>query len=215
MASTKYADLISDVLPLLAADPSDPVTESAIKRAVIQFCAKSWVWQHIPDNIALTANESTYDLTAPPGSDVVVVMSATLDGIPFDCKSVEWLDENMPKWRTDTAQEPAYFTQVDMDQVIVTPIPTSSSTEATGIALTLALQPSQKSTNFPKWIATRYLYDIVDGALAYLMMIPGVAWSDPKMAMFYDSRFKDAIANARADSVMGLGRAPIRTTSSH
>lgn len=212
MATTKYSDLIDDVLPSLAADPSDPVTEHAIKRAVIEFCAGSWVWHHLPDPIDVEVSESTYDLEMPTGTDISTVMSASLNGVPLDPKSILWLDSNIPRWKQQVAT-PKYFTQVDTEQIILAPVP--EVTSAQGLTMTLALQPSQSSTNFPRWIYSQYSYALADGAMAYLMLMPGKPWTDIKNGADRRSSFDAAIANARASAVTALGRAPQRTTSQH
>jgi len=212
MSNTKYSDLLDDVLPSLAADPSDPVTEHAIKRTVIEFCASTWIWKHLPDPIDVVAGEAVYDLEPLPATDVATVMSVSLDGYMLFAKTTDWLDANEPGWRSVTGA-PRYFTQVDTEQVILAQVPASSS--AGGLTATLALQPSQNSTGFPKWIANQYLYALADGAIARLMLIPGKPWTDLNTGADKRSRFEAAMANARNTAVAGLGRAPTRTASQH
>ncbi len=212
MANVKYSDLVSDVLPVLAADPSDPVTEAAIKRAAIQFCKESWVWKYFQDPIDLVAFENTYDLEPPQGAGVAAVMRVTIAELDLDPKSPDDLDRDMPGWRQKSGQ-PKYFTQIDSEQVILAPA--SDYNLAAGIHMTLALAPDLKANAIPSWIANEYFYDIVDGALAYLMKMPKQEWTDLKLAMDYEDKFHKAIANARADAMSGLGRAPTRTTSQH
>lgn len=212
MANTKYSDLLDDVLPSLAADPSDPVTEHAIKRAVIEFCAGSWIWKHLPDAIDVTAGEAVYDLEPLPATDIAAVMSASLEAYPLTPKSLDWLDDNRPGWRTTTST-PKHFTQVDTEQLILAPVP--AATVVGGLTLTLAMQPSQNSTGFPKWIANQYIYALADGAIARLMLMPGKPWTDLQNGQDRRAKFDAAIANARASAVGGLGRAPQRTASQH
>lgn len=211
MATTKYSDLLDDVLPSLGADPSDPVTEYAIKRAVIDFCAGSWVWKIFPDNITTTANEAAYDLEPPAGADIATIVSIELDGVPLTNKSPEWLNQNLPGWRT-TQATPKHYTQVDTEQVILAPLPPSSTSVLT---LTLALQPSQASTGFPSWIASQFMYAIADGALSRLMLMPNKPWTDLPNGQDRRSQFNAAIANARAGAAGALGRAPVRVTPQH
>lgn len=212
MANIKYSDLLDDVLPSLAADPSDPVTEHAIKRAVIEFCAGSWIWKHLPDPIDVTAGGAAYDLEPLSGSDVAMVMSVALDGYPLGPKSTDWLDANTNGWRTTTST-PKHFTQVDTEQLILAPVP--AATQAGGLTVTLALQPSQNSTGFPKWIANQHLYALADGAISRLMLMPGKPWTDLANGQDHRQRFDAAMANARAIAVGGLGRAPTRTAPQH
>ncbi len=212
MANVKYSDLVSDVLPVLAADPSDPVTEYAIKRSAIQFCKESWVWKYFQDPIDLIAYENTYDLEPPTGAGVAAVMRVTLAKLDLDPKSVDDLDRDMPGWRQKSGQ-PKFYTQIDSDQIVLAPA--ADYNLAAGIHMTLALQPDQKANGLPGWIVNEYIYDIVDGALAYLMKMPKQDWSDGPLAMDYEKKFHAAIANARADAMSALGRAPTRTSSQH
>ena len=211
MANIKYSDLLKEVLPHLTADPSDPFTENAIKRAVIEFCAESWVWKHLPDPIDVTASEISCDIEMPPGAEVSMVMDAALSGTPLEPKSIEWLNREVPRWRTEGGK-PLYYTQIDPEQIILAPMPSESITG--GLALTLALQPAQTANSFPKWIFSKYPYAITDGALAKLMLIPGKPWTDIANGSDRRARFDSAIANARVSSVRGLGRAPVRVSIS-
>lgn len=212
MATIKYSDLLDDVLPSLAADPSDPVTEHAIKRAVIEFCASSWIWKHLPDAIDVASGEAVYDLEPLPATDIAAVMSASLDNYPLTPKATDWLDANVPGWRTTTAT-PRHVTQVDTEQVILAPVP--AATVAGGLVLTLAMQPSQNSTGFPKWIANQYIYALADGAISRLMLMPNKPWTDLANGQDRRAKFDAAMANARANAVFGLGRASLRTASQH
>ena len=212
MATTKYSDLLDDVLPTLGADPSDPVTEHAIRQSVIDFCAGSWVWKHVPDPITVTAGESVYDIELPSATDVAVVMAVALDGEPLGVRSVEWLDANMPDWRT-TRGTPKYFTQLDMEQMVLALVP--ESTIPNGLTMTLALQPSRASTGFPGWIANQHIEALADGAISRLMLMPNKPWTDLQTGQDRRMRFSAAMANARAAAVAGLGRAVLRTASQH
>jgi len=212
LANIKYSELLDEVLPYLAADPSDPVTENAIKRTVIEFCAGSWIWKHLPDPLDVVAGESAYDLEPLSGSDVASVIAAELDGVPLAPKDVAWLNKEIPRWRT-VAARPKYFTQVDTEQVILAALPDANITA--GLTLTLALQPSQAATSFPKWIFNQYLYVLAEGALAKLMMMPNKPWTDIQNGADRRTKFEAGIANARASAVSALGSAPQRVTAQH
>lgn len=212
MASTKYSDLLPEVLPWLSADPSDPVTENAIKHAAIEFCDSSWVWRVIADPIDIVAGEAFYDLEPPTGADVSSVLNVQVADQPIDQKSIDWLNTNTPGWRT-TPGTPRYFTQVDSEQLILANLPDTSISQ--GLTMTLALAPSLTSTSIPKWLASQFLDAIVQGALARLMMMPDKPWTAFKSGLDNRDGFRSATANARATSVFALGSAPLRTTSQH
>lgn len=212
MLIAKYADLIDDVLPMLAADPSYPVAEYAIKRACIDFCAGSWIWQFLPDPIDVEAGEAYYDLEPESGSDITAVMDVQHNNVPLTAKSVAWLDAQLPGWRT-TPAVPKYYTQVDTDQIILAAVPDSSI--AGGLTMTLALQPTQTSQGIPKWIFSQFMYSLAHGAISNLMLMPSKPWTDMSAGAYYAASFQNAIANARASAVAALGRAAHRVTPQH
>ncbi len=212
MANKKYADLVNEVLPYLAADPSDPMTEQAIRRAVIQFCAESWIWKVFQDPVSVIAGINQYDLEPETGSDVAAVAAVELDGRTIDAKSPVWLNKEIPRWKTVTGT-PKYFTQMDTDSLYLAPLPQDSQRNA--LTITLALQPSQKSDGFPLWIYNQYADALVQGAVSRLMLMSGKPWADPANGLDHRNTFTSEIANARNDAVSALGIAPVRVTSQH
>lgn len=211
MANALYSDLLNDILPSLAADPSDPVTEHAIRRAAIEFCANTGAWKHITDPDSVTAGDPEYLLSIPQGADVLAVQNVAIGTETIVPKSLDWLNANFSGWRTDNGT-PRYFTQVETTSLLLAPVPASGME---GIVVTLTLIPSQASTGIPKWLFDKYMYDLADGAMAYLMMMPNKPWTDVQSGAFRRSRFETAMANANALAAQGLGRARIRTASYH
>lgn len=212
MSTIKYSELLPDVLPYLKADPSDPVTERAVKRAVIEFCAGSWIWQYLMDPIDLVAGESFYDLETPTGGDISAVMHVECNGMPLENKSLEWLNKEHPSWRIDR-ETPKWFTQITPDQIILAKVP--DVTVVGGLYVTMAAEPSRASSSFPKWICNQYIYTLVDGALSTLMLMPDKPWTDTQNGAARLANFNAAINNARASGIAALSRAPLRTTSQH
>lgn len=212
VANKKYADLISDVLPFLAADPSDPVTEKAIKRTVIEFCAGSWIWQVFMDPVSVRAAVNEYDLEPETGADVSAVVSAELDGTPLSAKAPTWLHREIPRWRTVTGT-PKYFTQLNTETVLLAPLPQESSNR--GLTLTIAQQPSQNADSFPAWIYNQFADALINGAVSRLMLMTGRPWADAGNGMARKSDFEADVANARNTAVSALGIAPVRSKSQH
>lgn len=212
MANILYSDLIDEVLPQLAADPSDPVTEQAIKRAVIEFCRESWIWRFFTDAQNIQSGVLAYDIDPPSGSDIVTVIDVEYNKVPLTAKSVEWLNKEIPGWRT-TGAAVKHYTQIDTDQVILAPLPAENITG--GLVMTVALQPSQTATGFPKWIANQFIYQIAEGAMAKLMLMPGKPWTDLASGQEHRTRFEQAFNDARESAVSALGRAAVRVTGQH
>lgn len=212
MASIDYSILVPDVLAALRADPSDPVTESAIKRTVIEFCASTLIWKHNPTAINIVANTATYAIVAPADASVVAVISAQIDGQPLTPKGIDWLDSNVKRWRTDQGAT-AYFTQTDPGEIILAPLPSSSLVG--GMTMTVALQPTRAASTFPQWIYDHHGYVLTDGALAKLMLMSDKPWSDPQLGADARARFDTAVSSIRANADTSLGRAAARVTAQH
>lgn len=212
MLISKYSDLIDDVLPTLAADPSYPVVEYAVRRACIEFCASSWVWQYLPDPIDIVAGEARYDLEPDTGADISAVMDVACNGVPLEAKSVAWLDANLPGWRT-TPGTPKFYTQVDTEQIILAPAPDANI--AGGLTMTLTLEPSKTSQGIPRWLFNQFMYALAEGAISYLMLMPNKPWTDLASGARYGINFQNAIANAKASTAASLGRAATRVTPQH
>lgn len=212
MANIKYSELLDEVLPYLAADPSNPVTVNAIKRSVIDFCSGSWIWQYLPDPLDVVAGEAFYTLEAPPGTDISVVMDVSHNNVPLTNKTTSWLDHEIPGWRTER-KNPKYFTQVDTEQIVLAAVPDLNITS--GLSMTFALQPSQSASSFPKWIFNQYVYALADGAISKLMLMPGKPWTDTQNGADRRTRFEQAIANARNSAASAVGRAAGRVKPQH
>lgn len=212
MANKKYADLVNEVLPYLAADPSDPVTEQAIRRTVIQFCADSWIWKAFQDPVSVRAGLNQYDLEPETGADVSAVVAVELDGRTIHPKTPVWLNKEIPRWKTVTGT-PKYFTQMDTESLFLAPLPQDN--QANALTITLALQPTQKSDGFPMWIYNQYADALVNGAVGRLMLMNGKPWADPANGLDRRNSFMSEIASARNDAVSALGIAPTRVTPQH
>lgn len=212
MANIDFTDLLPDVLPHLAGDPSDPVTEAAIKRAAIDFCADSWIWQVLPDPMAVTSGQASYTFAPPAMADISAVLSAELAGVPLAARTVGWLNTNSPRWRTD-AETPKFFTQLESATIILAPLP--DITVASGLTATIALQPAHDATGLPAWIVGQYRYDIANGAIARLMLMADKPWTDLRNGGARLQEFQQATAQARESAVSALGSAPLRSTPQH
>lgn len=211
MSLIQYANLLPEVLPHLTGDPSEPLAINAIRNAVIEFCARSWVWRHFPDAQDVEAGEPSYRLEPPAGADVAMVLSCRYDGEPITQASSDSLDEKLPGWQTDSGCV-KYFTQPDTESIVLAPIP-DANIDA-GLAMVLAVQPRRAATTFPRWIHAQYMEQIAAGAIAKLMNMPGKPWASPQ-AVHYQAKFDNGIASAKESALRGLGRGVVRTTPQH
>jgi hypothetical protein len=57
--------------------------------------------------------------------------------------------------------------------------------------------PKMSATTLPDFLMDRYAEAIAAGAKARLMLMPGVQWSNPSLAGYYDGVFSSGITSAR------------------
>lgn len=212
MANTDYSDMLGEVLPYLAADPSDPVTEGAIKRAVIEFCTRTWLWKHASFTVDVAAGVSSYTLTPPTGSIVVEVLDMRFNGSPITGSAFASLNATQPGWMTEQGT-PRTYTQIESDRVILTPTP--DATQVGALVATLILAPGYDSTGAPQWIMSKYRYALAEGAISRLMLMPGRPWTDLQGGIDRRDRFESHMANARMDATHGTAASVTRTTPQH
>lgn len=208
----KYTAFLLDVVPHLAADPSEPVTVNAIKNAAIEFCKKSWIWREYTDPISLKKGVYTYDLSPNTSADISAVVTARLNDQALTPARQDELDEQLPNWQT-VPGTPKKFSQLDTATILMAPLPDIDYPK--GLVLSLALQPLRSSDELPDWIATQYWEGIALGAVAKLMLMTKKPWSDPQTGLDKRQQFEAAIGDAKDDVLKGLSRAATRTTPQH
>lgn len=212
MANIDYSDLLGEVLPYLAGEPSDPVTQGAIRRAVIDFCTRTRLWKHMPSPIDVAAGMSAYDITAPADAAIVAALDVCFDGVPLVPTSFANLNATKPGWFNDPGP-PRQYTQIEPSRILLASVPTGNLVD--GLVVTVALAPSVTSTGAPDWLMTQYRYALAEGAIAHLMLMPGKPWTDIQGAIDRRARFDEHIGNARAVGEVGAQAGVIRTTTQH
>lgn len=210
MANTKFTDLLPDILSILPADPSNPLTLNTVLRTIQDFCTSSMVWRDISDPIDVVQGTNTYDLDVPQGAMLVSVMSVNYDAKPLRASTVLDLYNSVREWET-RAGRPCYYTQLNPEEIILAPVPDESLPY--GLSIITALQPSMTATFYPRWIHNRFQPVIVDGVLGQLMQMPGKRWTDMKNGALHQRAYENGRATARAVGATALGSAPIRTTT--
>ena len=213
MISTKYGDLLSEVIPELEGAP-EPTVLLDIRNTVIDFCNGSRVWRVWLDPIDLVAGENTYDIQTTAGTDIVELMSVKLRRLDRDLvpASEDQLDRWESKWR-ERRRHPEFYTQRTPDTVTLACVPPDN--HPGDMLLSVALQPDRTSKAFPGWIYTKYWDGILSGVKARMMAKSGMPWSNPKLAMYYKARYDAELAKARTDGARSLVRSRTVSRSNH
>jgi len=208
MTTVAYTEFLPEVAPLVLQCPS-PTVINAIRNTAIEFCTKTNVWQETQDAEALSASGLPIDLSGPTQAMVVLVLACKVNGLLVDPVTIDYLDSQYPNWEVATGTPRHYF-QPNTAQLGLYPLPTSS----VSVRLRAAYAPTRASTGLDSALFENNLVTIAAGALASLLMIPEVPWSNPKLALYYSAIYSSDTTEALANTQKSFTRARNRVRSS-
>jgi hypothetical protein len=209
LVMTPFDSFLPEVLPYAPNCP-ELIAVNAIRNACIEFCEKTWFWQHdcTPQTGALNVSEYTPDV--PTDTHLVGVINAWYDGQMMFPEDNATLRRKFPysDYRDATGQ-PKFWQHTDPDTMLIVPKPDANSA---GMLLTMrvAVAPVRASTDVNAQIHERYVELIAQGALARLKATGGQPYSDPTGAVLLDRMFKSECVKVRADVERSLTRGPLR-----
>jgi hypothetical protein len=197
-------ELLPALLPYTPGCP-EPLAVSGLRQAAMAFCEQTRLWRD-------TSTQSVsphQEVLVPFGAQLRAVISARFDGRKVEAVALSELDRRYPHqdWRELEGSEPRYLTQVTGNRLQLVP---ASSGE---LLMTLELLPGFDADELPAFIIDRYSSVLVDGALGYLLQVPGQPFSNPELAIMYERRFQQALDRHAANAVRGQMRSPLRTKS--
>ena len=187
-----YESLIKEILPYVPGCP-DPVVQSNLRAATIEFCEKSRAYVQDLDPITSVSGTYEYEFDQPAGTSVHRILWMIYDGEDLDPISPRSLELNYPDWR-DRSTKPQVYLQKTADTFWVVPVPNSKITN--GIQLSVALKPTRTSNNISTAFSNDYRDGILFGTLYRLLRIPARDWSDPAAAGDYLGLFNEQVAAA-------------------
>jgi hypothetical protein len=178
-------------------------------RAAAKLLCEHGAWRYEFDPLDAAANTPDYQLDLPPASKVHSIVSVLYSGTPLTAASTEKLDGSTPNWRTHTGPPNNYYFNGD-DTVYLAPMPSVSV--ASSIIVTAQLMPSRTAAVLDDVLVERYEKDIMNGALATLLALPG-AWRDVTLAGVYDHEFTMACNRVRSASFNQYANVRLRARS--
>ncbi len=205
--------LLPYLLPEVIGVP-DSLATQAIMRSANEFCWETGIWNEIQEPIAVQDNVNEYDLDAPTGAQVVTIKSIWMVNRELVPVTMERLQELIPNWQEAKGSDPAYYNcPQDWSTVRIYPIPLGAG----GAKLTIraSYTPNQFGSYLPQFLVDTYLDEILAGAKARLMQVPGKSWSNPQLAAVNQIAFAEGITRAKVflahDRVAGSPRVrPVR-----
>ena len=168
----------------------------AYNRAYRDFCSQSQ-WLTVPIPGATVANVRDYDLGSDPYVDIVGV-NGMQGSLTTGGQTQTWVigPSNSGSWDPNLQPAPpvryAYLSQA---QIALDPLPD----QVYQLLVSAIVTPKEGATLIPQAPLVKYSNQIEAGALAYLLDIPGMPWSNPVLAEKYARTFRAGVANAKAE----------------
>lgn len=198
MTNVAYTQWLDHVQPHVPDCPS-PMILLAVRQACIEFCRQSRYLRANLDAFNTVVGDDEYELAPPTDTVVSSVLNVRCGDRLIDAARQEDLDAEANYWR-DLEGQPSRYLQPDEATIILNPIPQ----EIMVVRILAALCPSQASGGVDGGIFERFLDQISSGALARLMAMPGVAWSNPDLAGYHAQNFNSGMADASDMAARGL-----------
>lgn len=205
--------LLPYLLPEVPGVP-DSLAIQAIMRTANDFCWETGVWSEIQDPISVIDNINEYDLEAPTGGQIVTIKSIWMVNRELVPVTMERLQELIPNWQEAKGSDPAYYNSAtDYATVRIYPIPLGANKAKMTIRAQYA--PDQFGTYLPPFLVDKFLDEILAGAKARLMQMPGKSWTNPALAGANQAYYNEGITKAKVftahDKVAGSPRVrPVR-----
>jgi hypothetical protein len=209
MATVPIMDLIAPAA-MVARQTPEPVLIDAYRRAARQFCRQSrWLKVTVP-GAPTEIDRQTYTLDGDPFHEVVGIRAASAQVAIGDRKAWTLTPSDTTGWNpNELPGRPRRFAYVPEAQVALHPVPDA----VYQLTLTLVLQPQRGATQVDEALTFKWDEALIAGALANLLAIADMPWTNPAEAERYRRTFQAGINNARADDQRGHQAGTVIRTS--
>lgn len=198
MTNVAYTQWLDHIQPHVQDCPS-PMILLAVRQACIEFCRSSRYLRVNLDPFNTVVGDDEYDLSPPADTVVSAVLNVRCGGRLIDAARQEDLDSEANYWR-DLEGPPSRYLLPNEATIILNPVPQ----EVVAVRILAAIRPSQASGGVDEAIFERFLDPVASGALARLMAMPGVSWSNPELAGYHAQLFKAGVSDAADKAARGL-----------
>lgn len=186
---------------------ADIVAINYLRNSAITFCNATQVITEELDAETIDSGTPEVELSPSGRSEVVSIISAYRDGYPLDPISDQELRIKYGNWKNMTGTVSHYTSKNNIIRLFKIP---DSSIE---LVVTVAIRPTLTATTVDDALMNEWKSAIVSGALAEILMLPGMPFTQPQLADVHRSRFKDWIVSAQGKAVKQTHYAPLRTRS--
>jgi hypothetical protein len=199
---SKFQPFIYPVLPEL----SDMEFIANTRRACIEFCRQTQVWQIDLEPIDIVVGKHVYDLVLPDDAELSKVMRVSAEEMELTPIAEERKSRSF-------GYSPCYSVNIQTKQIALATTPQNNAVG--GLQIRVALKPTTTAFQVPDILLSQYPEAIAYGALGNLCSMVGRPFSDFEMAKQYREDFRHAINCAASDASHGFSRAVLNTVPSY
>lgn len=196
---------LPDILPHVAECPV-MVAEHELRRAAQEFFERSraWLVRLAPIPIVAGTDYVTVPVADPAEQSLVRVETGLYDDKRMDIFTVDGMDDvSVGDWHARVGT-PDALVQYQPGIVRLCPLPFADAT--TGLALRVALRPSDAATGIPDELYVKYRKAIAAGAKASLFGYPNKPWSSEPKADKFATMFDELVDKSLYGAARGFGR---------
>ena len=195
-------ELLPYVMPY-APGLAEPTAVQHLRDAAVRFCERTRCWRLID---TFQTQGDHHEITAVP-SDAVLF---EIEWASFDGRKLEPVSPKPDNFHTDAGlTDPVYITQVTPSCVSIEP-------HAVGeLKISMFLKPMMTALELPSFLVSDYGRNLADGALSTLLLLPNQPFTNPQLAMVFETKFQQALDRNFALNMRGQQRAPRRTKSNN
>lgn len=199
MQMTDVNQYLANVAQIVRKCPSATLRH-AYMRAFREWCQQTqWLRTNVPG--ITVAGQQQYSLGDDPDLDIVGIFamggSLTVAGAQGNVQYFNIAVGNSALWNPNLQpSQPLRYAYVPEAQFALSPVPDQEY----GLTVTAIVVPKEAAVNVPLAPLQKYSNDIEAGALEYLLMIPGMPWTDKPMSAMKGKEFRSGISNGKADA---------------
>lgn len=218
--SENIIDLLTKVYQY-APSCAEAAAVDAYRTAAIAFCERTRLWRADLTCVATTnpvpvvpytASPLANKITLPADAELFEFGPMLIDGRKVDPATIAEVDDFYPNWRTDTSTgTPSLFTQKQDDEIHF--VPSFNTVATAAIKANVILKPTESASTIPSAIAAKYRAELAHGALAIVLSLPGQSFTNPNLALYFQSQFDAELDRLFTRSTKGQQHAPLRSKS--
>jgi hypothetical protein len=191
-----------------------PLIDQALIYAASDFCRRTHAVQETSVQ-SVVAGRADYDVDVPPSMLLSLVLAAFYGDRPLASVAADEVASGIAvrgpsPGETATVGRPNAFFVKDVLEPVVSLFPTPDMALASGLAIRAAFEPAPTATTLPDRLADYYADALAQGALAYLLVMPGQPFTNPPLGQMYGRLYESAVQTAKTTARAGLVRRQMR-----